>query len=140
MLLSETLVVTLTLVVKEASSSVDLHCGAQVGHALVESSGCQLGPSNAMLGQFLGTELWASKASLQSLSMVIGPLVMSRIFAGFSGEGAPVEFPGAPFMLASVLTGLALVIALGARRKDDGSANETTPENEPSPVSPREAE
>jgi len=85
-------------------------------------------------------ELQGAMTSLQSLSMVIGPLVMSRIFAGFSGEGAPVEFPGAPFMLASVLTGLALVIALGARRKDDGSANETTPENEPSPVSPREAE
>jgi len=85
-------------------------------------------------------ELQGAMTSLQSLSMVIGPLVMSRIFAGFSGEGAPVEFPGAPFILASALTGLALVIALRARRKDDGRANETTPESEPSPVAPREAE
>ncbi|MBR9825086.1 MAG: TCR/Tet family MFS transporter [Alphaproteobacteria bacterium] len=85
-------------------------------------------------------ELQGAMTSLQSLSMVIGPLIMSRLFAGFSGEGAPVEFPGAPFLLASALTGLALIVALSARKRDSGKANETTPSDEPSPVAPKSAE
>lgn len=75
-------------------------------------------------------ELQGAMTSLQSLSMVIGPLIMSRLFSGFSGEGAPVEFPGAPFLLAAALTAAALLVALLARKKDDGSANESVAKDE----------
>ena len=67
-------------------------------------------------------ELQGAMTSLQSLSMIIGPLVMSRIFSHFSEEEAAVTFPGAPFILASGLTLLALVIGLSARRHDPGPA------------------
>ncbi|WP_297735871.1 TCR/Tet family MFS transporter [uncultured Maricaulis sp.] len=67
-------------------------------------------------------ELQGAMTSLQSLSMIIGPLVMSRIFSHYSEEGAAVTFPGAPFLLASALTLIALMIGLSARRHDPGPA------------------
>ena len=65
-------------------------------------------------------ELQGAMTSLQSLSMIIGPLAMSRVFAYFAGDTAPFSFPGAPFLMAAGLTLLALIIALGARKRDPG--------------------
>ncbi|WP_083635108.1 TCR/Tet family MFS transporter [Maricaulis sp. W15] len=63
-------------------------------------------------------ELQGAMTSLQSLSMVVGPLLMSRAFKYFSGDTAPVYLPGAPFYLAAVLTFLALLVGLRARKHD----------------------
>ena len=65
-------------------------------------------------------ELQGAMTSLQSLSMIIGPLVMSRVFSHFSEDASVVTFAGAPFLLASGLTLIALVIGLSARRHDPG--------------------
>lgn len=105
-----------------------------IGQPALQGVMSRLVPPNAQ------GELQGAMTSLQSLSMIIGPLIMSSTFASFSGEGAPVEFPGAPFILAAGLTGLALMVALLARGKDDGRANEVTPTDEPSPVEPKQAE
>lgn len=85
-------------------------------------------------------ELQGAMTSLQSLSMVFGPLMMSPMFHYFSSERAPVYAPGAAFFVSTVLTVIALSIALAARRRDDGSANEVTPDDEPSPVEAERAE
>lgn len=85
-------------------------------------------------------ELQGAMTSLQSLSMVFGPLMMSPMFHYFSSERAPVYAPGAAFFVSTVLTVTALSIALAARRRDDGSANEVTPDDEPSPVEAERAE
>jgi DHA1 family tetracycline resistance protein-like MFS transporter len=69
-------------------------------------------------------ELQGAMTSLQSLSMVLGPLTMSRVFNHFSQDGAAITFIGAPFAMAAVLTMVALVIALGARKHDPGSEAE----------------
>jgi DHA1 family tetracycline resistance protein-like MFS transporter len=74
-------------------------------------------------------ELQGAMTSLQSLSMVLGPLVMSRVFEHFSGPDAAVALPGAPFFLASGLTAIALFIALGARKHDPGADEELPPES-----------
>ena len=66
-------------------------------------------------------ELQGAMTSMQSLSMIIGPLVMSRMFEGFTGRDAPVVFAGAPFLLASALTVIALMLALGAKKHDPGA-------------------
>jgi DHA1 family tetracycline resistance protein-like MFS transporter len=48
-------------------------------------------------------ELQGGLTSLMSLTYVVGPLIMNSIFAYFTLPSAPVYFPGAPFMLATLL-------------------------------------
>ena len=64
-------------------------------------------------------ELQGANASLQSLSAIISPLVMTQMLSTFSTSDAPVRFPGAAFLLAGLLTVLAfLPFALGVRGCD----------------------
>ena len=49
-------------------------------------------------------ELQGAVASVFSLSSIIGPPLMTQIFARFSGATATVHFPGAAFLAAAVLT------------------------------------
>ncbi len=53
-------------------------------------------------------ELQGANASLQAFSMIFAPLVMTQTLHLFSAGDAPVYFPGASFLLASVLTALAI--------------------------------
>ncbi len=56
-------------------------------------------------------QLQGATSSVQSLSQLVGPFLFTLTFAYFIGAEAPVSLPGAPFLLASVLLVLALVIA-----------------------------
>nr|WP_238346324.1 TCR/Tet family MFS transporter [Luteimonas saliphila] len=49
--------------------------------------------------------------SLVSVAGIIAPISFASVFGLFIGEGAPVEFPGAPWMLAAVLLATAAWIA-----------------------------
>jgi len=57
-------------------------------------------------------ELQGGLASSMSLTFILSPPVMTQLFAYFSGASAPIYFPGAPYLLAALLTaaGLALFI------------------------------
>lgn len=48
-------------------------------------------------------ELQGALTSMISLTSIIGPLVMTNLFAWFTRPKAPVHFSGAPFLLGSVL-------------------------------------
>jgi MFS transporter, DHA1 family, tetracycline resistance protein len=56
-------------------------------------------------------QLQGATASVQSVSQLVGPLLFTLTFAFFIGSQAPFKLPGAPFLLASALVMLALVIA-----------------------------
>jgi MFS transporter, DHA1 family, tetracycline resistance protein len=56
-------------------------------------------------------QLQGAITSVQSISQLLGPFLFTLIFAYFIGAQAPLKLPGAPFLLASVLLVLALVIA-----------------------------
>ncbi|MEA2830921.1 MAG: transporter, family, tetracycline resistance protein [Bradyrhizobium sp.] len=56
-------------------------------------------------------QLQGATSSVQSLSQLVGPFLFTLTFAQFIGAQAPVKLPGAPFLLASALLVLALVIA-----------------------------
>lgn len=61
-------------------------------------------------------------ASLSAVSMIIAPLVMSQVFARYSGATATVYFPGAPFVLAASLMAVAaLVFAMRPSSRSKGS-------------------
>ncbi|MEO1196156.1 MAG: hypothetical protein AAFX45_08295, partial [Pseudomonadota bacterium] len=55
-------------------------------------------------------ELQGLVSSAMALALIISPLIMASVFAAFSGEGAPVVLPGAPFLVSMALMGLCLVV------------------------------
>jgi len=61
-------------------------------------------------------ELQGSLTSIISITSIVGPLVMSNLFAFFTGPIKPFYFPGAPFMLAAVLMLLSCFLAYKALR------------------------
>ncbi|MDP3691969.1 TCR/Tet family MFS transporter [Bradyrhizobium sp.] len=56
-------------------------------------------------------QLQGATTSVQSVSQMIGPFLFTLTFAYFIGAQAPLQMPGAPFLLAAALLLLALVIA-----------------------------
>lgn len=47
-------------------------------------------------------ELQGALTSMMSLTSILGPLLMTHLFANFTGKGAVMEFPGAPFLCGSL--------------------------------------
>jgi len=62
-------------------------------------------------------ELQGALTSLISATGVVGPLLMTSLFAYFTRPAAPLYFPGMPFLVGAGLTGLALLVALGPLRR-----------------------
>jgi DHA1 family tetracycline resistance protein-like MFS transporter len=50
--------------------------------------------------------------SLASLTSVIGPLIATAVFSAFTTSDAPVQFPGAPFVLGAGFCVIGLLLAL----------------------------
>ncbi len=48
-------------------------------------------------------ELQGGLTSLMSATSIIGPLLMTNLFAYFTQDGTPIYFPGAPFLAAALL-------------------------------------
>jgi len=55
-------------------------------------------------------ELQGAVSSIQSLSSIVGPPLMTTSFAWFSGASAPLYLPGAPFVIAAGCCVLTLAI------------------------------
>jgi DHA1 family tetracycline resistance protein-like MFS transporter len=49
-------------------------------------------------------ELQGAVASVYGLSSIVGPPLMTQVFGYFSAPTARMQFPGAPFITAAVLT------------------------------------
>lgn len=50
-------------------------------------------------------------SSLQGLSAIIGPLVMTQLFSRFTAPDAPLHFPGAAFLFAALLAATSFLVA-----------------------------
>ncbi|MFD3191166.1 TCR/Tet family MFS transporter [Sedimentitalea sp. HM32M-2] len=61
-------------------------------------------------------ELQGVLTSIGALSMVVSPLIMTSVFAVFSGGAAAIYFPGAPFLVSLLLMLLGLALFLRARQ------------------------
>ncbi|MEM9228911.1 MAG: TCR/Tet family MFS transporter [Pseudomonadota bacterium] len=62
-------------------------------------------------------ELQGVLAAVNGMGVIFSPLLMTAVFRVFTGAGAPVYLPGAPFLAAGVLAAIALALLLrGARR------------------------
>jgi len=63
-------------------------------------------------------ELQGAISSLRSITACIAPLLMTGLFSYFTSDAAPVQFPGASFLAASVLTFAALLMVLMVLRRN----------------------
>ena len=81
---------------------------------------------NALLSQRLPAnaqgELQGAVACLYGLSAILGPPLMTQVFARFSAPAAPVYFPGAAFLTAGALTAACAALFVRALRPARGSA------------------
>ncbi len=78
-------------------------------------------------------ELQGAQSSLMALTLIFSPVLMTQTLQYFSGDTAPVYFPGAAFLLAAIITAIALIpfaIGIGINRKviADREANPSSPE------------
>lgn len=62
-------------------------------------------------------ELQGALTSVGAVAMIVSPLLMTYTFSEFTRDGAPVYFPGAPFLVALALIVVALVVFLLPLRK-----------------------
>lgn len=75
-------------------------------------------------------ELQGALTSLMSLTSIVGPVLMTSLFSFYTSPGAPVYFPGAPFLLAALLT----LISLGLAARS--LASYVVPVTAPEPATP----
>jgi DHA1 family tetracycline resistance protein-like MFS transporter len=64
-------------------------------------------------------ELQGALTSLISVTSIIGPLLMTYLFARFTGPAAPVHFPGAPFLMGAVLSLASMLLAMRSLGKHE---------------------
>jgi len=62
-------------------------------------------------------ELQGGFTSLMSLAAIIGPLMMNGVFAWFTGDNAPVYFPGAAMILGAVMMLISSLLARNTLKK-----------------------
>lgn len=56
-------------------------------------------------------ELQGVMTGMMSLASIIGPLLMTNLFAHFTKAGSDVYFPGAPFIASAILTVFAILVS-----------------------------
>ena len=84
--------------------------GGLAGPALQGSISSQVPPTEQ-------GELQGALTSLISATGVVGPLLMTSLFAWFTRPQAPLYFPGVPFLAGAALTLAALLVAAGPLRR-----------------------
>ena len=62
-------------------------------------------------------ELQGALTSLMSVTNIIGPLMMTNIYAYFTGENAPVHFSGAAFIAGALFMGTSLFLSMRVLRR-----------------------
>jgi DHA1 family tetracycline resistance protein-like MFS transporter len=63
-------------------------------------------------------ELQGALTSLISVTTIIGPLVMTNLFAYFTQPGTPIHFSGAPFLLGAILMLGSAIVAYVVLKKE----------------------
>jgi DHA1 family tetracycline resistance protein-like MFS transporter len=72
--------------------------------------------SNAVNANEQG-ELQGGLTSLMSCTSIVGPLLMTNLFAYFTSAKANIYFPGSPFLMGAILTLISLLLAMRTLKK-----------------------
>ncbi len=63
-------------------------------------------------------ELQGALTSLMSLTSIVGPPLMTNLFAYFTSNKAPIHFPGAAFLLGGILMLISTFIAYNSLKTE----------------------
>jgi DHA1 family tetracycline resistance protein-like MFS transporter len=74
-------------------------------------------------------ELQGAIASLAGVAAIISPLFMSELFARFSAPDAPLDLPGAPFLVAAALVVVCMVVGFRSVPGEESGENGETAES-----------
>ena len=66
-------------------------------------------------------ELQGVLGSIAALATIVSPLLMTETFAIFTRTDAPIRLPGAPFLIAALLTATCFIILVRWQRKTGGN-------------------
>jgi len=70
--------------------------------------------------KFTAANRTSLQASMMALTLIFSPILMTQTLSTFSVDTAPIYFPGAAFLLAAIITLLALIpFAIGVRANRD---------------------
>ena len=72
-------------------------------------------------------ELQGGFTSLLSLAAIVGPIVMNSVFAWFTGDHAPVYFPGAAMLLGAIFMAISAVLARSTLKRETKVSGESRP-------------
>ena len=64
-------------------------------------------------------ELQGALTALMSVTSIIGPPLMNNLFSYFTGKGAPIELPGAPFLAGAVMVSVSVYLSVRTLRKHE---------------------
>jgi DHA1 family tetracycline resistance protein-like MFS transporter len=67
-------------------------------------------------------ELQGGVASINSIAAVLSPIFMTQLFRYYSEAGAPIHFPGAPYLVSAVLVFFCVLICVRAVHIKTGAA------------------
>ncbi|MEV4606005.1 TCR/Tet family MFS transporter [Neorhizobium sp. LMR1-1-1.1] len=67
-------------------------------------------------------ELQGAMTSMTSLTTIIGPAMFTQLFSRFTGEGAIVEFAGAPYLMAAIFMACAAIVFVARISRDTSAA------------------
>ena len=76
-------------------------------------------------------ELQGALTSLMSATSIIGPLLMTNLFAWFTRPGSDVKFAGAPFFAGAILMLFSAFMAARTMKKEAFLNRKTNPPDEP---------
>ena len=62
-------------------------------------------------------ELQGALTSMASITAIIGPLIMTRSFTFFTKSPEVLYFPGIPFLIGGLLTGLSIILSYSSLKK-----------------------
>ena len=87
------------------------------------------GPSlQSLISQEVGPshqgELQGGLTSLQSISTIVGPLIATNLFSYYTAKTTSVQFPGAAFLMGSILCFIAFLAARKSFNKNAGTNEE----------------
>ena len=74
-------------------------------------------PATPLVRSAAPGELQGALTSLISATAIVGPLMMTNLFAYFTSKDAPFNFPGAPFIMGAILTILSMLFAMRSLAK-----------------------
>jgi DHA1 family tetracycline resistance protein-like MFS transporter len=69
-------------------------------------------------------ELQGALASIGGVTSIVAPVLLTTVFAYFTGANAPVYFPGSAFLAAGVMLALAALVIVRLDREEVPQAAE----------------